>query len=184
MKLSSSEKLLFLMLSEIYDKLGLADIDTKLLRSAIYTGNTWALDWEMPGVIGGDGEPPPPLVQDVVKYLNMWSILEESHSSFDSETKNKVAREAEPFGKHVRFPGFDGNNEARALSIAKILIDDMGRFERFRGRDLNSHMSLISNYDRMLKVFESFRQSLNGSRTIDPDQMVVVLQAIRHPDAQ
>jgi uncharacterized protein len=184
MKLSNSEKLIFLMLSDIYDKLGLADIDTKLLRSAIYTENTWALDWEMSGVIGSDGEPLPPLVQDVVKYLNMWSILEESHSSFDSEAKDKVAREAEPFGKHVRFPGFDGNNEARALSIARILIDDMGRFERFRGRDLNSHVPLISNYDRMLKVFESNRQSSTGNRTIGPEQMVVVLQAIRHPDAQ
>lgn len=183
MKLSNPEKLILLMLSEIYDKLGLTDVDTNLLRSAIYTENAWALDWEMPGVVGSESEPTPPLVRDVVNYLDMWSFLEEAHSSFDVSTKERVAQEAEPFGRHVRFPGFDGNNESEALSIVRILVDDMGRFSRFKGRELNSHAPLTANYARMYNVFEPIRASLTGSRPLGPEQVIVVLQAMRHPEA-
>jgi uncharacterized protein YfbU (UPF0304 family) len=183
MKLSNPEKLILLMLSEIYDKLDLTDVDTKLLRAAIYSENTWALDWEMSGVVGSDTEPVPPLVRDVVDYLDMWSFLEEAFSSFEGPAKEKVAREADPFGKHVRFPGFDGNNEADALSIANILINDMGRFSRFKGRDLNSHAPLRTNYARMYSVFEPIRKSLTGTRPMSPDQVVAVLKAMRHPGA-
>jgi uncharacterized protein len=183
MKLSNPEKLILLMLSEIYDKLGLTDVDTNLLSSAIRTENTWALDWEMPGVVGSDGEPTPPLVIDVVNYLDMWSFLEEAHSSFDLPAKERVAAEAEPFGSHVRFPGFDGNNEGEAISIANILVNDMGRFSRFKGRNLNSHAPLMDNYRRMYNVFEPIRVSLSGTRHLTPEQVIVVLQAMRHPGA-
>lgn len=179
MKLSNSEKLILLMLGEIYEKLELKNIDTNLLRSAIHSENTWALDWEMQGVVGSDGEPTPPLVVKVVNYLDMWSFLEEAHSSFDQPAKDFVAQEAEPFGRHVRFPGFDGNYEGEAFSIAQILVNDMGRFSRFKGRDLNSHASLLENYARMYEVFEPIRASLSGTRALEPAQVVAILQAMR-----
>lgn len=177
MKLSNPEKLILLMLGEIYDKLGLSDIDTKLLRSAIHSENTWALDWEMPGIVGGDNEPTPPLVQDVVNYLDMWSFLEEAYGTFDPPTREHVARKAESFGRYVRFPGFDGNNESKALSIARILVNDMGRFSRFKGRDLNSHAPIMPSYVRMLKVFSTIRPSLSSTRSLSPEQVIAVLQA-------
>ncbi len=183
MKLSNPEKLILLMLSDIYDKLDLLDVDTNLLRSAIHSENTWALDWEMPGVVGSEGEPTPPLVHDVINYLEMWSLLEEAYSSFDEQTKDRVAHEAEPFGRHVRFPGFDGNNEGDVFSIARILVNDMGRFSRFKGRDLNSHAPLLATYARMYEVFSSLRTSLTANRTLSPEQVISVLQAIRHPEA-
>lgn len=183
MKLSNPEKLILLMLSEIYDKLGLTSVDTNLLSSAIHTENTWAIDWEMPGVVGSDREPTPPLVTDVVNYLDMWSFLEEAHTTFDLPAKEQVALEAEPFGGNVRFPGFDGNNEVEAMSIAHILVNDMGRFSRFKGRDLNSHAPLMENYERMYKVFEPIRASLTGARPLAPAQVVAILQAMRHPGA-
>jgi hypothetical protein len=171
------------MLSEMYDKLGLADVDTNLLRSAIHTENTWALDWEMPGVVGSESEPTPPPVRDVVNYLDMWSFLEEAYNSFDASEKERVAQEAQPFGKHVRFPGFDGNNESNAISIARILVNDMGRFSRFKGRDLNSHAPLLSSYARMYNVFEPIRASLTGTRPLGSEQVIAVLQAMRHSEA-
>src|ERR1700735_20135 len=105
-KLTNPEKLILLMLSEIYEKLNLDQVDTKLLRSAIYSENTWALDWEMPGVVGSDSEPTPPFVRQVVNYLDMWTFLEEAYARFDSAAREQIEKEAEPFGKHVRFPGF------------------------------------------------------------------------------
>lgn len=170
MKLSNPEKLILLMLSDIYDKLDLNTIDTKIIRSAIHTENTWALDWEIPSIVGSGIESPPPQVVNVVNYLDMWSFLEEAHNLFDSATKEHIAREADPFGKHVRFPGFDANSECDSLSIARILVDDMGRFSRFKGREMNSHAPLIPAYSRMFMIFEknptiSFRGTKPYSRT-------------------
>lgn len=179
MKLTNPEKLILLMLSEVYDKLGLDQIDTKLIRSAIYSENTWALDWEMSGVVGSDAEPTPPLVKDVVNYLDMWNFLEEAYSSFGNVDRERVEKEAAPFGKHVRFLGFDGNNEGDALSIALVLVEDMGRFSRFKGRDLNSHAPLLSNYARMYRVFEPMRASLVGPGGLNPDQVIDLLKAMR-----
>lgn len=180
MKLTNPEKLIILMLSEIYDKLELTDIDTKLLRSAIYSENTWALDWDMPGVVGSESEPTPPEVIEVSNYLDMWYFMEEAYSSFSADNKTIVEQGAQPFGKNVRLPGFDGNNEAELLSIAHILIEDMGRFSRFKGRDLNSHAPLRNNYAQMFKVFEPMRSNLAGSRNLSPDQIIKLLQAMRN----
>lgn len=183
MKLTNPEKLMLLMLGEIYDKLGLTEFDTNLLRSAIYSENTWALDWEMSGVVGSDGEETPEDVKDVVEYLDMWSFLEEAYATFDEEGRSLIAKTAEPLGKHVRFPGFDGNNEGELLSIARILVEDMGRFSRFAGRDLNSHVPLRESYARMLKIFESLRGSLGGVRMLGPEQVAEVLKARRNPSS-
>ncbi len=177
MKLTNPEKLILLMLSEIYDKLSLEDVDTQLLRSAIYTENTWALDWEMPGVVGSDAEPTPPLVEEVIHYLDMWSFLEEAYSAFDSTEKMRIELEAAPFGKHVRFPGFDGNNETELLGIARILIEDMGRFSRFKGRDLNSHFPSREKYRNMFEVFAPFRLELNGLSGLSVENVISILRA-------
>lgn len=184
MQLSNPEKLILLMLSEIYDKLELNQVDTNLLRSAIYSENTWALDWEMPGVIGSEGEATPQIVRDVVGYLDMWSFIEEAYATYDVSSRELIAREAGPFGRHVRFPGFDGNNETGALSIARILVEDMGRFSRFKGRDLNSHAPMIPAYDRMIEVFEPIRSSLTGVRPLAPEQVVSILLAMWNKDSR
>ena len=48
MKLTNPEKLILVMLSEIYEKLGIqGETDTKFLLNAIYEGHTWALSWKM-----------------------------------------------------------------------------------------------------------------------------------------
>jgi uncharacterized protein YfbU (UPF0304 family) len=180
MKLTNPEKLIVLMLSDIYDKLGLDSVDTSLLRSAIYTENTWALDWELTGVVGSNPDPTPELVMKVVRYLEMWSIIEDAVSSLGSDEAARLERNAAPFGKHVRFPGFDGNNEADALGIARILIEDMGRFTRFKGRDLNSHTPLLDAYERMHRVFSAMPQNQLGHRNnFSVDQVAATLNAMR-----
>ncbi|WP_112774616.1 YfbU family protein [Cupriavidus alkaliphilus] len=182
MKLTNSEKLILLMLSDIYDRLELNEIDTKFLRSAIYSENTWALDWEMSGVVGSQQEETPKDVTEVLDCLEMWSHIEEAYANFNAEERAQVEIKAEPFGRHVRFPGFDGNNEAELLGIARLLVDDMGRFSRFKGRDMNSHAPLREAYGRMLKHYLPMRGKNFGVRALSPQQMVELLQAMRHPD--
>jgi len=181
MKLTNSEKLILLMLSELHEKVGVKDgTDTKLLTRAIYSDNTWALDWEMPGVVGDRSEPTPPEVTDVVNILDMWSFIEEAYEKFDAASREKVKVGAAPFGEHVTFTGFDGNNESRHMSISRFLVEDMNRFTRFKKRDLNSHHPSIEGLLRMSGVFERIRPTL-ANRGLSADEVIQLLNARRHP---
>ena len=130
MKLSNSEKLILTMLAEIQVKLGIQNgTDTKLLTSAIYSNNTWALSLEMPGIVGGSPDPTPPAVSEVAEILDMWSFLEEADVKFGPAEKARVKSEADPFGSHIHFGGFDGNNEAELMGIARFFVEDGFRLD-------------------------------------------------------
>jgi uncharacterized protein YfbU (UPF0304 family) len=174
---------MLVMLSEIHEALKIKDgVDTKLLKEAIYSDNTWALTWEMPGIIGADAhEETPPEVSEVVDILDMWQFLEEAHGELSPEDRKRVETEAAPFGARVKFTGFDGNHEGRLMSAATFLVDNMGRFSRFKGRDMNSHGSPpIDAYRRMLAVWEPMRATLDGNR-LTADQVIQILKAKKHP---
>jgi len=180
MKLTNPEKLILVMLAEIHEKLGIKDgMDTKLLTSAIYSNNAWALSWEMPGIVGDSPDPTPPEVNEVTSILDMWSFLEEAYESFSAIEKAKIKIDADPVGSDVQFSGFDGNNEPELLSIARFLVEDMGRFSRFKGRDLNSHHPSIEAYRRMLSVFEPIRATLVG-HGLSVTQVVEILKDKRY----
>ena len=80
----------------------------------------------------------------------------------------------------MQFPGFDGNNEAEHLGIARFLINDLDRFSRFREghRDLNSHHPTLESYGRMLRVFEPIRQTLIGRR-LSVNELAAILNGRR-----
>ncbi|MHB8385260.1 YfbU family protein [Metallibacterium sp.] len=180
MKLTNPEKLILVMLSDIHEKLGIENsVDTKLLTSAIYSNNTWALSWELQGIVGDSPDPTPPEVSEVADILDMWSFIEEAYATFDASAKTKIEAEADPFGTHVQFSGFDGNNETTHMSIARFLVEDMGRFSRFKGRDLNSHLPSIGTYRRMLAVFEPIRKTLDG-HGLTAGKVIKLLNAKRH----
>lgn len=181
MKLTNPEKLILIMLAEIQEKLAMTNgTDHKLVSKAIYSENTWALDWEMPGIVGHFAEPTPPSVSFVVSVLDMWSFIEEAYDSFDAVEKKKIEKEASPFGAHVKFAGFDGNHEGDVMSIASFLIDDMGRFSRFKGRGMNSHCSSVGTYQQMLNVFEPIRETMDGRTHLTVDQVISILKTRYH----
>jgi uncharacterized protein YfbU (UPF0304 family) len=181
-KLTNPEKLILVMLAEIHEALKVKNgVDTKLLKSAIYSDNTWALPWEMSGILSsGPKEETPPEVSDVLDILDMWTLLEEAYQRLGPKDKKRVKTEAEPFGTRVKFEGFDGNNETELMSIARFLVDDMGRFSRFKGRDMNSHGPSIDVYRRMLAVYEPIRGTLDG-KVMTADQVIAILKAKRYP---
>lgn len=179
MELKKSERLILVMLADIYEKLGIKNsVDTKLLTSAIHSDNTWALSWELQGIVGYSPDPTPPAVREVVDILDMWSFIEEAYAIFGVLERKKIATDADPFGTNVQFTGFDGNNETEHTSIARFLIEDMGRFSRFKGRDLNSHHPTIETYRRMFAVFEPIRKTL-VNRRLTADQVIALLNAER-----
>ena len=73
-------------------------------------------------------------------------------------------KEATGYGAPYEFHGFDGNNESEHLGVAHFLIEEMGRFTRFKKRDLNSHMPVVVAYNRMFEVFRPIRTTLIGRK--------------------
>lgn len=178
--LSDGEKLIAMMLGDLIKKLDV-DVETNvdLVQKVIYGGHYWALGWEMPGIFHGHADKQS-RVRFVVDVLDMWSFIEEAFEKLGKVELKRLAKEADPFGEHVEFSGFDGNNESEHLGIARFLVEDLERFSRFREghRDLNSHHPTLEAYGRMLQVFEPIRKTLVGRR-LSVDELVAILNSQR-----
>src|ERR1035441_2104589 len=160
MKLSQGEKLILLMLCEIQEHLKIeGGTNTKLIQEAIFSGNLWGLDLGLPRVFH-DTETPPEVVGETGYILAMWDRLEQSFDNLAPSDKEWLAKHAEPFGRNVRFPGFDGNDEASYINAARFLIDSLERFQHFKGRDLNAHMPTLAAHRRMLSIFDPILQQV------------------------
>lgn len=180
MKLTDGEKLILMMLSEIHEALKIKNgVDSKFVRSAILSGNLWGLKWGLPGIFHGS-EPTPEVVTEVCEILDMWSLIERSYRGLSPEDTTLIEKEAAPLGKHVRFTGFDGNNEAEYINVAGFLVDELERFSEFKGRDLNSHMPSLDAHRRMLTVFKPMRTSSNLTAT----EIIAILKHRIHPESR
>jgi len=180
-KLGDGEKLILIMLCELFKHLKLkgGEVDPEFVESVIFGGHYWALDWEYPGIFHGH-EDARTVVSEVVDILDMWSFLEDGFGKLSRKDKDRVAAEAEPFGKQVVFTGFDGNNEGEHMRIADFLINELDRFSKFEGRDLNAHMPTIETHRRMLSLFEPIRANLTG-RDLNAAEIIEILKAKLHP---
>jgi uncharacterized protein YfbU (UPF0304 family) len=180
MKLSNGEKLILMMLCELYEKLGIkGEIDPKFIQEAIWSGNQWGLTWKYPGIF--DSEPRgEAAVSEVCDILEMWWLMESAYADLSAEDKKRIASEVGPLGENVRFLGFDGNNETEHLGVARFLIERLDRFAHFKGRDLNSHMPSLDIYGRMLAVYKTTRSTL-ADRRMGADEIIALLKAKIHP---
>lgn len=181
MRLSAGEKVILGMLCHLCEHQGVrSDVDPEFVMDAIRGGHHWALEWEYPDLFHR-GIDHPTVLAEVVDMLEMWYFMESGYEKLSEQERELVERDSAPLGKTVKFPGFDGNYETQQLGIAKFLVNRMGRFDRFKGRDLNSHAPLTVAYRRMLPVFESMRWSLTGGGELSGSQITALLQAMRSP---
>jgi uncharacterized protein len=182
--MTGTEKLILIMLSEIHERLEIKNgVDSKFVQDAIYGNHTWSLYWQFPGIFYGAGEIPAE-VTEVVDILDMWSFIERSYELLSTEEKERIKTEAPPFGTHVQFGGFDGNHETEQMSIARFLVERLGKFEEFKGRDFNSHAPSIDAYRRMLAVFLPLRNLLAQEYRHDlkTTELIELLKEQRHPE--
>lgn len=180
---SDGEKLLLVMMRDLFKRLGMeqdADVDAEFIAQAIYGGHYWAPKWRMAGVFHDHADDPRNL-HYVVDVLDMWSFIERGFEQLSKAEKAKLAVDAAPFGERVRFPGFDGNNESEELGIAGFLIKKMDRFPQFKDRDLNSHFPTRAMHTRMLRLFESMRETLIGQE-LNAAQITALMGERVHPD--
>lgn len=158
MDLRPADKLIILMLSEIYDHLGVqGETDTDFLRSAIFGGHNWALDWRLPGITQTETAPPA-VVSETVNLLEMYDMLERSFDALGPEDRADIEAWT------IEFRGFDGNNETTHMSVAQFLVEKMDRFARFAGREFNSHAPSLGMAGRMFEVYEPLRAGVGLRR--------------------
>lgn len=182
MKITDGEKLILLMLSELYDHLGIeGEIDPEFLRSAIFSDNLWSIPWKYTGIPFEEQETPE-IVKEVLDILDMWSFIESSYGRLSDEEKQQLAEQAAPFGKDPRFRGFDGNNESSYMGTASFIVNDLDRFQEFQGRDMNAHMPSLDAYRRMLAAFQPIRAQLRETLTVE--QLTTVLREATHPSCR
>ncbi len=181
MKISDGEKIILLMLSELYEKMGIqGEIEPEFIRSAIFRDQLWGIPWKYSGIPFEEQETPE-IVKEVVDILDMWSFIEHGYQNLSDDEKAQLEVDAKPFGKDPQFQGFDGNNESEYMSVASFLINDLERFEEFKGRSMNSHMPSIETYRRMLSAFEPMRRNLmSGCLTLS--NLTAILNEKIHPE--
>jgi uncharacterized protein YfbU (UPF0304 family) len=179
-KFSDGERLIVSMLVDISQHLKIKDgIDHEFMAEAIFGGHSWALRRKFMGLFPGY-EDDPRDVAFVGDVLDMWDRLESGYAKLSKKDKERVAKEAEPWGD-VHFTGFDGNTESALMSIARFRVDKMEHFPRFKGRDLNSHLPCVDTYRRMLGEYTPISRNL-GSGDPGLNQIISILKAAKYPE--
>ncbi|SDP92648.1 hypothetical protein SAMN05428967_4491 [Phyllobacterium sp. YR620] len=183
-RLNKSERLMTWLLTEILKNqinAGKDKQDSKyemkkveLIQEVIYGGHFWALDWELSGVMHNEVDDPKAL-RTVVDVLDTWTFIERAYAGFSNDDKKRIEEEVGFRGKNPRFKGFDGNNETDYMGIAHFLVDQLGRFENFKGRDFNSHTPTVARYSQMAAIFSTMRSSLLG-RELSPNEIIQLLK--------
>jgi uncharacterized protein YfbU (UPF0304 family) len=181
MKLSDGEKLILVMLCDIYKELGIkGEVEANFVKSAINSGNLWGLKARYHGVFEM-GDRDPRTVSEVGDILEMWWFMETAYKKMSKADQDRV-KEAHHFGQDLKFPGFDGNNEGEHHSVALFLVRDLDRFEGIGSKhDLNSHCPSLDGYRRMLEVFAPLRRSIAG-RELSATEIIELLNARAHPE--
>jgi uncharacterized protein YfbU (UPF0304 family) len=175
-RLSAGDKIIMMMVGDLARHLKVrdAEVDPDFITEVVTGGHSWALRWRYSGALQTP-EVPKLVVDQVVDVLDMWTLLEASHSRLSRQDKQRVHEKAPDFGSPLQFPGFDGNDEADHMAVAQFLIEQLKRFTNFEGREMNSHRETISGYMRMLGAFEPLRKNLKG-RLLNADELAGVLE--------
>jgi uncharacterized protein len=180
MELTPGEKLTLLMLCDIHTSLKIkhGEVDPIIVKEAITSGHLWGLSEKFTGLSRID-ETPPHVVQEVRDFLKVGYRLESDFADLSALDKQRVLKEADASADAVRFRGFDGNHEVEHFSAALFIVNQLGNYHAFKGRDLNSHAPMVGAYQRMHAAFNT--TSLNEGK-MSADHIIAVLKAQWHPE--
>lgn len=181
MSYTQSEKLQILLLCDIHEALGIQNsYNPSLIREAVESGNIWALEWEYHSLATENDDPEE--VSHVCNVLDMYEMLQFTYDQLSAADQTRLANDVPHFdpAHGLTFPGFDGNNEGRLMSIAHMLAK-MGRFNR-QEITKNSHHPTYATSERMLGVFLPERANFHHQRGITYEALRDTLLARIHPD--
>src|SRR5262245_66245311 len=103
MKLSDGEKLILVMLADIYKHLRIKGaVDPDLVHDAMYGGHAWGLRMEYADILGST-ETEPSIVREAIDILDMWHHIEADWAKISKSERKVVAAEVERIWKKRRF---------------------------------------------------------------------------------
>lgn len=182
-KLSDGERLIILMLADIYKHLKIKshEFDADFIAKAAGDGHDWALQQKYGGIF-----PTEPRNEHDVKethdILTMFRILQGSYGRLSEADKKRIdAAVPHQTGKDLFFQGFDCNHDAHC-GIARFIVEELGQYDEQKGRAFNSHGTVLPTYRRMLDVYTPLLHEIPaGSRGFNADQLIEILKARVHP---
>lgn len=176
MSYTQAEKLQILLLCDIHEALGIKNsYDPSLIKQAVESDNIWAIEWEYHS-LGTDNDKPDE-VKHVCDVLDMYGMLQFTYDNLSAADQAQLANDVPHFNPahSLTFPGFDGNNEGRLMSVAHMLAK-MGRFNT-QNITKNSHHPTYDTSERMLAVFLPQRSNFHHQRGITYDALRDTLRA-------
>ena len=175
---SDGEKLVLLLLGDVYRHLQIenGDADPTFVVGAMSEGRYWALQHRYDYLLH-DRIQDKRVVDEVIDVLDMWRFIEEDHAKLSKKDKERVASEGGPFGEHVNFRGFDHKYEGEYYATTRFVIDDMGWFSSFKGRDFYTVGFRMDGYRRMLEMFTPIRPTLVPPGRLSASQIIDLLRA-------
>ena len=176
---NTAEKLILLMLCDLYERLGVkGQVDADFVREEILGGgHYWALGRKF-GPVFTDTFVSEEVAHETAQILSMWDTLEHFYEDLSEEDQKQIEKE---WGKRPLFWGFYANEEIDHLSVADCMINKLGLFSRFKGRELDSHMpGGLGAYRRMLKAFNQAMEQF--PRDLTASQIIAILRERVHPD--
>ena len=97
--------------------------------------------------------PPPEIVREVFQIMSMWLAFEDAIAKLKPAQKRSLEDQAKADGCSLDFLGFDKNYEAEHCSVATYVARIWNDYERYAGRDLNSHMPVLEKHRAMVVKF-------------------------------
>jgi uncharacterized protein len=156
MKLTDGEKLITAMLADIIEHLGIkGEFDPAFIRTAVFGDDGWALKWKYSSLFHNEG-PSDEVVAETAKIMTMCRVVETSISLLSEDERASI-----PEHKQQVFVGFDGNQEDH-YGVAHTLVNELGQFEEFAERGLNSHHATLESYRAMLRAYDHMELPMNG----------------------
>lgn len=181
MAFTDEQKLIVTLLTEIHSKLAITDgLDPHFVQKMVSSDNAWALHWRYNEIC--TNEQTPHKVQRVADVLDMWQVLERTLAGFGPAERAKAEELSRPIQlSQAKFQGYSGNDEDE-FSIVHILVEDLGRWSSFKGRNFNSHVPMVDVYDRMLSVYQRVNPVANSQPALTVENFSAVLKEVLHPE--
>jgi uncharacterized protein len=158
-----------LMLANQYEILGVLKKDDGYLQMAenLRDGHKWLYEQHTTRI---SDELSAENTEHVLTILGIYSDLRDSY---------KALTDKSGIDEHlVRFPGFDGNNEAELLHFAGALSKN-GSYSETIGKDArNSHMPTTDMYQRMI---DEWKEMGSPRYPFSKAQIVAIVEARTHP---
>ena len=183
MEMTQAQKLITSLLIDLHKHLEVdSEYDIEFIEKMISYDQLWAIPFKYSHLESEENQYPAD-VQETLKILNMWRIINNSLNTLNHQDKEFIVGNLPDFISTTEnipsFEGFDANNDTHYF-IAETIIEDLNRFNEFEGLDINSHSTTtLPSYRRMKGVFDRLWTnaiSKNGGK-LSRDDLIEIFKA-------